>query len=596
MKKVAFIILIISLLAVSNLWAQNKNYQTCRTKMDQVINSINQMYVDTVDFDPMVDKAISAMLKELDPHTAYIQKKDVQAMTEPLQGSFDGIGVTFQLIKDTINVIEVIINGPSEKVGLLAGDKIVKVDDTLAVGDKITNDWVRKHLRGAKGSKVKVSVKRGRNPELLDFTITRGAIPMYSINVSFMVDETTGYVKLERFAATSTKELTDALRRLKARGMQDLILDLRGNGGGYLNVAFEICDQFISGKKMIVYTDNFRNTGEKFYSGKDGLFEEGKLIVLVDENSASASEITSGCIQDWDRGLVIGRRTFGKGLVQKPLRLVDQSEVRLTISHYYTPTGRCIQKPYDDGLDAYYKDLQTRANNGELYTADKIKFPDSLKYKTPHGRVVYGGGGIMPDIFIPLDTTKYSTLYNEIVRKGVFGNFVMDYLDGERDNLKKQYPTFEDFEKNYKITDDFYKEFKAFAKKEGVSDSAAFKFSNYADAFLKANKDKLDSLFTSANQINTYTLDTMFTHYVTKNYAEAMRLRNEAHADEFIKDYLRFEIARGVYGYGEAYRIFLETDDTFQQAVEIMHNKKIFKKFKVYSGKGGASNKDYDEE
>ena len=517
-------------------------------------------------------------------------------MTEPLQGSFDGIGVTFQLIKDTINVIEVIINGPSEKVGLLAGDKIVKVDDTLAVGDKITNDWVRKHLRGAKGSKVKVSVKRGRNPELLDFTITRGAIPMYSINVSFMVDETTGYIKLERFAATSTKELTDALRRLKARGMQDLILDLRGNGGGYLNVAFEICDQFISGKKMIVYTDNFRNTGEKFYSGKDGLFEEGKLIVLVDENSASASEITSGCIQDWDRGLVIGRRTFGKGLVQKPLRLVDQSEVRLTISHYYTPTGRCIQKPYDDGLDAYYKDLQTRANNGELYTADKIKFPDSLKYKTPHGRVVYGGGGIMPDIFIPLDTTKYSTLYNEIVRKGVFGNFVMDYLDGERDNLKKQYPTFEDFEKNYKITDDFYKEFKAFAKKEGVSDSAAFKFSNYADAFLKANKDKLDSLFTSANQIDTYTLDTMFTHYVTKNYAEAMRLRNEAHADEFIKDYLRFEIARGVYGYGEAYRIFLETDDTFQQAVEIMHNKKIFKKFKVYSGKGGASNKDYDEE
>lgn len=580
---------------MSNLWAQNKNYQTCRTKMDQVINSINQMYVDTVDFDPMVDKAISAMLKELDPHTAYIQKKDVQAMTEPLQGSFDGIGVTFQLIKDTINVIEVIINGPSEKVGLLAGDKIVKVDDTLAVGDKITNDWVRKHLRGAKGSKVKVSVKRGRNPELIDFTITRGAIPMYSINVSFMVDETTGYIKLERFAATSTKELTDALRKLKARGMQDLILDLRGNGGGYLNVAFEICDQFISGKKMIVYTDNFRNTGEKFYSGKDGLFEEGKLIVLVDENSASASEITSGCIQDWDRGLVVGRRTFGKGLVQKPLRLVDQSEVRLTISHYYTPTGRCIQKPYNDGLDAYYKDLQTRANNGELYTADKIKFPDSLKYRTPHGRVVYGGGGIMPDIFIPLDTTKYSTLYNEIVRKGVFGNFVMDYLDGERDNLKKQYPTFEDFEKNYKITDDFYKEFKAFAKKEGVSDSAAFKFSNYADAFLKANKDKLDSLFTSANQINTYTLDTMFTHYVTKNYAEAMRLRNEAHADEFIKDYLRFEIARGVYGYGEAYRIFLETDDTFQQAVEIMHNKKIFKKFKVYSGKGGAS-KDYDGE
>lgn len=589
MKKQFFILLILSVVFTTTLVAQNKNYQTCKTKMDQLINSINAMYVDSIDFDPMIDKSISAMLKELDPHTAYIPKKDVQAMTEPLQGSFDGIGVTFQLIKDTINVMEVIINGPSEKVGLLAGDKIVKVDDTLACGDKINNDWVRKHLRGAKGSKVKVSVKRGRNPELLEFVITRGAIPMYSINVSFMVDETTGYVKLERFAATSTKELTDALKKLKSQGMQDLILDLRGNGGGYLNVAFEICDQFIAGKKMIVYTDNFRKTGEKYYSGTDGLFEEGKLIVLVDENSASASEITSGCIQDWDRGLIVGRRTFGKGLVQKPLRLIDQSEVRLTISHYYTPTGRCIQKPYNDGLDAYFKDIQTRANNGELYTADKIQFPDSLKFKTPHGKVVYGGGGIMPDIFIPLDTTKYSTLYNEIVRKGVFGNFVMDYLENNRETLKKEYATFEDFQKNYKITDDFYKEFMTFAKKEGVSDSASFNFSNYANAFIKANKNKLDSLFTSTKNIDTHTLDTMFMNYVTKSYNEATRLRNEAHAGEYIKEYLRYEIARGLYGFGEAYRIFLESDDTFQQAVEIMHDKKLFKKFKVYSGKGGGN-------
>lgn len=589
MKKQFFILLILSVVFTTTLVAQNKNYQTCKTKMDQLINSINAMYVDSIDFDPMIDKSISAMLKELDPHTAYIPKKDVQAMTEPLQGSFDGIGVTFQLIKDTINVMEVIINGPSEKVGLLAGDKIVKVDDTLACGDKINNDWVRKHLRGAKGSKVKVSVKRGRNPELLEFVITRGAIPMYSINVSFMVDETTGYVKLERFAATSTKELTDALKKLKSQGMQDLILDLRGNGGGYLNVAFEICDQFIAGKKMIVYTDNFRKTGEKYYSGTDGLFEEGKLIVLVDENSASASEITSGCIQDWDRGLIVGRRTFGKGLVQKPLRLIDQSEVRLTISHYYTPTGRCIQKPYNDGLDAYFKDIQTRANNGELYTADKIQFPDSLKFKTPHGKVVYGGGGIMPDIFIPLDTTKYSTLYNEIVRKGVFGNFVIDYLENNRETLKKEYATFEDFQKNYKITDDFYKEFMTFAKKEGVSDSASFNFSNYANAFIKANKNKLDSLFTSTKNIDTHTLDTMFMNYVTKSYNEATRLRNEAHAGEYIKEYLRYEIARGLYGFGEAYRIFLESDDTFQQAVEIMHDKKLFKKFKVYSGKGGGN-------
>ena len=574
----------------------NKNYQPNKTKMDQLINSINLMYVDSVDFDPLMDKAIVAMLKELDPHTAYIPKKDVQAMNEPLIGSFDGIGVTFQLIKDTINVMEVIVNGPSEKVGLLAGDKIVKVDDTLACGEKITNDWVRKHLRGTKGSKVKVSIKRGHNPELIDFVITRGAIPMYSINVSFMADETIGYIKLERFAATSTNELTSAIKKLKAEGMQDLILDLRGNGGGYLNVAFEICDQFISGKKIIVYTDNFRKTGEKFYSEKEGLFEEGKLIVLVDENSASASEITSGCVQDWDRGLVIGRRTFGKGLVQKPLTFVDQSQVRLTISHYYTPTGRCIQKPYNDGLDNYFKDLQKRANRGELYTADSIRFPDSLKFKTPHGRTVYGGGGIMPDIFVPLDTTKYSTLYNEIVRKGVFGSFVANYMDQNREILKKQYPAFENFKDKYVITDDFYKEFMEYAKKEGVSESASFKFSNYANAFVKENTAKLDSLFTSSQNIDMQTLDTMFINYVNKNYAEAMRLRNEEHVGEYIREYLKYEIARSLYGFGDAYRIFLDSDDTYQKALEVMHNKKIFKKFKVYSGGNTEKGKNKDKE
>lgn len=587
MKKTTIILLFICALCCITSFAQspNKNYQADKSKMDQLLNSINLAYVDSVDFDPMVDKAIVAMLKELDPHTAYIPKKDVQAMNEPLQGSFDGIGVTFQLIKDTINVMEVIIDGPSEKVGLMAGDKIVKVDDTLACGDKITNDWVRQHLRGKKGTKVRVAVKRGHNPELIEFVITRGAIPMHSINVSFMVDETVGYVKLERFAQTSTQELKTAITNLQKQGMKDLILDLRGNGGGYLNVAYEICDEFIAGKKMIVYTDNFRKTGEQYYSSKDGIFEEGRLVVLVDENSASASEITSGCIQDWDRGLVVGRRTFGKGLVQRPITFVDQSQVRLTISHYYTPTGRCIQKPYNDGLDSYFQDLQKRANRGELYTADSIKFPDSLKYVTPNGRTVYGGGGIMPDIFVPVDTTKYSTLYNEIFRKGVFGSFVMDYLEANRDGLKQKYPTFEDFSQNYTITDEFYKEFMDYAKKEGVSDSAKFTFSAYATAFLKANKEKLDSLYVSAQNLDTYTLDTMFTNYVRKNYDEAMRLRNEEHVGEYVKQYLRYEIARGLYGFGDAYRIFLESDDTYQKAVEVIHNKKIFKNFKVYSGK-----------
>ncbi len=590
MKKIVSMLFSVCILCAAS-YAQNpnRNYQPDRTKMDQLFSAINQLYVDTVDFDPLTDKAINAMLKELDPHTAYIPKKDVQAMNEPLQGSFDGIGVTFQIIRDTINVMEVIIDGPSEKVGLLAGDKIVEVDDTLACGDKITNDWVRKHLRGKKGSKVKVSVRRGKSTELLEFVITRGAIPMHSINVFFMADETTGYIKLERFAATSAKELTDALSQLKKEGMQDLILDLRGNGGGYLNVAFEVCDQFISGKRMIVYTDNFRKTGEKFYSDREGLFEEGKLIVLVDENSASASEITAGCVQDWDRGLVVGRRTFGKGLVQKPLTFIDQSQVRLTISHYYTPTGRCIQKPYNDGLDDYYKDIQKRASHGEFYTADSIRFPDSLKYKTPHGRTVYGGGGIMPDIFVPLDSTRYSTLYNEIIRKGIFGNYVSGYLENNRESLKKQYPEYKDFESRYTISETQYQEFMQFAKKEGVSEKAPFRFSDYAESFLKENKTRLDSLFTSAQDLDKHTLDTMFSGYVNRTYNEVSRLRNEDHVSEYVKQYLKYEIARGLYGFGNAYRIFLQTDDTYQKALEVMHNKKIFKKFKVYSGKSGTN-------
>lgn len=583
MKKTSFLFFLILVLSCYLVKAQssNKNYQTDKIKMDQIINSINEMYVDSVDFDPLVDKAVSEMLKELDPHTIYIPKKEVQAMNEPLQGSFDGVGVTFQVIKDTINIMEVIVNGPSDKVGLLAGDKIIKVDDTVAYGKDINTEWVRKHLRGIKGTKVTMSILRGHNPELLNFVVTRDKIPMYSINISFMVDPTIGYIRLERFAMTSTDELISAMKKLKNQGMKDLILDLRGNGGGYLNVAYDICDQFISGDKMLVYTDNFRKTGEQHYAHIDGNFEKGKLIVLIDENSASASEITSGCIQDWDRGLVIGRRSFGKGLVQKPLNLIDQSQVRLTISHYYTPTGRCIQKPYDDGLNSYYEDIQKRAKHGELYTADSIKFPDSLKYKTPRGRTVYGGGGIMPDIFVPLDTTKYSTLYNEIFRKGVFDSYTTNLLEAEREKLKSQYPTFEDFQNNYKITDQQYAEFMKYAKKEGVSDSAAFVFSNYAKGFLMDNKTQLDSLFKSVQNFDNHTFDTLLTNYMTKAYAEANRLRNTEKAPEFIKDYLRYSIARGLYGFGDAYRIFLESDDTFQKAVEVMRNNKIFKSFKV---------------
>ena len=368
--------------------AQNSTYQVNYNKMNQLMRAINELYVDTVNFDVIVENATIEMLKELDPHSVYIPVKEVQQANEPLQGAFDGIGVTFQIIKDTINVMEVIVGGPSDKVGLMAGDKIIKVDTSNSFGKEINNHWVMTNLRGKKGTKVELLVKRGKNEDPLSFTIIRDKIPMNSINVVFMVDKTTGYIRLERFAQTSKQEFTEALHSLQLQGMKNLIFDLRGNGGGYLNVAFEIADEFIEKNKIIVYTENSKKEGDTFRSTSAGDFEKGKLIILVDEGSASASEIVSGAVQDWDRGLVLGRRTFGKGLVQKPLYLADKSQVRLTISKYYTPTGRCIQKPYNDGLDSYYNDLNYRSEHGEFFSADSISFPDSLKYKTPNGRVV----------------------------------------------------------------------------------------------------------------------------------------------------------------------------------------------------------------
>ena len=582
MKKIFVCLLIASLSVFCNLsaFAQNPSYQQNSSKMMQMLQAINNMYVDTVNFEPLVEKSIVEMLKELDPHSVYIPKKEVQQTNEPLEGKFDGIGVTFQLIKDTINVMEVIPDGPSDKVGLRAGDKIVRVDTAIACGKHVNNKWVQSHLRGVKGTKVVVGVKRGRNPEILEFTITRDKIPMNSVNVSFMVDDKTGYIKLDRFAMTSPNEVHNALTKLNARGMKNLILDLRGNGGGYLDVAFKISNIFLGADQMIVYTDNFRKTGQQFKSDGKGEFQKGKLIVLVDEGSASASEIVSGCIQDWDRDLVVGRRTFGKGLVQKPLYLNDQSMVRLTISHYYTPTGRCIQKPYSDGVESYLNDLNNRSKHGEYLTADSIKFPDSLKYTTPRGRVVYGGGGIMPDIFIPLDTSKYSTFYNELARKGIFGGFTMDYMETHREEMKAKYPTFEDYKQNFNIDDKLYDEFIQYAKKEGVTDSLKFVFSSYLQGFVKENKGKLDSLY-SKNFDNKAEFDQMLSEYIQKQQKESLRLKNLNKVPEYIKEYLKFEIARTLYSYGEAYQVFLTSDDTFLQAVDIMKDNKIFKKFKV---------------
>jgi carboxyl-terminal processing protease len=576
--KLFFLFLLISVTA----WAQINSYPVHSQKMNMLMRALNDLYLDTVNFDLLVEKGTIEMLKELDPHSAYISKKDVQQANEPLIGSFDGVGVSFALVKDTINITEVIVGGPSEKVGILAGDKIVKVDTTIACGKHINNKWVFDHLRGPKGTKVTIFIKRGKNPELLQFNITRDKIPVNSINVFFMADAATGYIRLDRFAQNSTMELRDALTRLKARGMINLIFDLRGNTGGYLKAAFEIANEFLSNDRMIVYTDNFRKTGEQFKSTNYGDFQKGRLIILVDEGSASASEIVSGATQDWDRALIMGRRTFGKGLVQKPISFPDGSEVRLTISKYYTPSGRCIQRPYDDGLDSYFNDLNTRSKHGELLTADSIKFPDSLKYQTNRGRTVYGGGGIMPDIFIPMDTTRYSSLWGEMYRKGVFSAFVLDEMERNRAQWKAKYETVEDFKNNFEVSDQLFQELMAYAHKEGVKDSIPFQFSKCAEQFFKEKATALDSLYNSLDDLNTPTqFQEMLMQFMTDSYKESMRLRNFNKANELIRDWLKYEIAKILFSFGDAYQIYLMKDDGFLKALEVISNDKIFKKFNL---------------
>ncbi len=425
------------------------------------------------------------MLKELDPHSAYISKEDVERVNEPLEGSFDGIGVTFQLFNDTILVVSPVPGGPSDKLGIFGGDKIVKIDGISAVGEKINNEYVMERLRGKKGTTVSVSIKRAGKKELIDFDIVRDKIPLNSIDATYMAAPEIGYIKLTRFSKTSMDEFRESLQELRQEGMQDLILDLRSNSGGYLNIAVELSDEFLPDNKLIVYTEGLRQPRENFYSTSTGSFDnDGRVIVLINEASASASEIVSGAIQDWDRGLVLGRRSFGKGLVQRPFRLPDGALIRLTTARYHTPTGRCIQKPYDEGVEEYFKDFKNRLEHGELVSADSIHFPDSLQYLTPAGRTVYGGGGIMPDIFIPIDSTRFSDYYVDLVRKLVFNTFTMDYLDKNRTEILMQFPTLEAFKTGFVVDEEMYEDFKAKAAEAKVERGADEKY-YYPDEHLK---------------------------------------------------------------------------------------------------------------
>ena len=441
--------------------------------MQKLLNAqyaINNFYVDTVNEDKLIEEAIKGMLESLDPHSTYTDAKETKELEEPLQGEFSGIGIQFNMKQDTLYVIQTIVGGPSEKVGILAGDRIVTVNDTVIAGVKMKNSDIQKRLRGKKGTKVTVQVKRGNNPELITFRITRDNIPLYSVDACYMIDEKTGYIQISRFGAKTHEEMVDAIEKLSNQGMKQLIIDLGDNGGGYLNAAVDMCNEFLTRRQLIVYTKGDKSPRQDANADGFGNYKDLKLVVIVDQYSASASEIFSGAMQDWDRAVIVGRRTYGKGLVQRPFRFEDGSMMRLTVARYYTPSGRCIQKPYTKGSKKEYEeDLLDRSKEGEYYHLDSIQFNDSLTYKTlKNERTIYGGGGIMPDVFVPLDTTEYSKYYRDLLAKGIINQFAVNYVDKNRAIIKEEYTDVYDFDKRFSVTEEDMQSFIAMGEKDNV--------------------------------------------------------------------------------------------------------------------------------
>ncbi|WP_080905653.1 S41 family peptidase [Parabacteroides sp. Marseille-P3160] len=519
MKQPVYILLLAAMACFS---ANSQKINQDVRKLSMALYAVSTFYVDPTDDSKLVEDAIVGMLEKLDPHSVYSDPEETKEMTEPLQGNFDGIGIQFNMLTDTVYIIQVIAGGPSEKVGLLAGDRIIMVDDTLIAGVKMKTNDVMKKLKGRKGTEVRIKVKRNHYPDLLEFKIIRDKIPVYSLDASYMADKSTGYIRLSRFSASTADEFRTALEQLKKKGMKNLILDLQGNGGGYLNIAIDLADEFLGDNKLVVYTQGSKQPREDAKASARGSFEEGRLVVLVDETSASASEILAGAVQDWDRGVILGRRTFGKGLVQKPIPLPDGSMIRLTVARYYTPTGRCIQKPYENGkMEDYQHDLIDRYNRGELISADSIHFPDSLKYNTlVSKRTVYGGGGIMPDVFIPIDTAKVTLYYRKVAGLGIVNREAMNYIDKNRTSLKKKYPSFDTYKKDFEITEDILQ-----------------------DLIALANAEKVE--------------------YNEKEYTESKPL---------FKQYLKALIARDLFDMSEYFQIVNDNNDSFKEALRLIND------------------------
>ncbi len=523
------IILISLIFSTTSVRIYAQVYQNQAVKFGRVLRLIESYYVDTTNINRLTEQAITEMLGSLDPHSVYISKDEVKEMNQQLEGNFEGIGISFNIFQDTLIVMTTIPGGPSERVGLHPGDRIVKVNDKNIAGIGLKNTDVFGMLRGPKGTIVHLTVLRIQEKNPLDFTITRDKIPIYSLDAAFMLNKETAFIKLNRFSATTIDEYKKAMNSLSQSGkVKNMVLDLRGNGGGFLTAAYELANQFLEQKKLIVYTGGVHSPRKDYYSTTKGDFVDRNLVILIDEGTASASEIVSGAIQDWDRGVIIGRRSFGKGLVQQQFDLNDGSMIRLTTAHYFTPAGRNIQKPYTEDIKDYRNEYYKRFERGEMFNKDSISLPDSLmKFTLVTKRRVYSGGGIMPDIFIPLDTSKYYRYFNDLVRKNVLFPYVVGYIDKNRENIKKNYSSFDDFYNRFQVTSNMIDDLVKLGEKEKIEkEEASLKFS---------------------------------TKYISRQ--------------------IKALIARDVYESGDYYKVMVEGDKEIFKALEVLSNPKIFKKY-----------------
>lgn len=537
-------------------------------KFGRLLRLVDSYYVDSTKMNDLTEKAIVEVLRNLDPHSVYISKEEVEKMNEPLQGNFEGVGISFNVLRDTLMVVTTVPGGPSEKVGLRAGDRIVQVDAKVITNIGLKNTDVYDLLRGKKGTRVDLKIKRKGELNLLDFTVIRDKIPINSLDASYMLDDNIGYIKLNKFSATTTSEFFEAIKALKAHSkLNSLVLDLRGNGGGYLNAAIELADQFLTAYKLVVYTSGLHSEKKEYSATPLGELEQGKLIVLIDEGSASASEIVSGAIQDWDRGVLIGRRSYGKGLVQQPFPLTDGSMIRLTTAHYYTPSGRCIQKPYTEDIDAYQKDYMHRIETGELFSKDSVSQNKTEKFQTKVSkRTVYGGGGIMPDLFIPLDTSKYYIYYNMLNRKNVVYTTMLDIMDQNRASFVQKYPDFNTFNDKFEVTDEMV--------------------NKVLEAGEKADADKLEPSKTAGPMDRDVNLKNKKTEKDQKDIKKEP-YKPDAKSIEFARPLLKKQIkgliARDLFSMSHYFQVMNADDNAIKKAIEVINKKGEYER--ILSGK-----------